>query len=65
MGAPKEGEDGLSDSGDRREGLENYLRYYYGNMNPNAKQSEIDEFVKVYSYPRTNILTYSVVNFFV
>lgn len=50
MGAPKEGEDGLSDSGDRKEGLENYLRYYYGNMNPNAKQSEIDEFVKVNMY---------------
>ena len=50
MGAPKEGEDGLSDSGDRREGLENYLRYYYGNMNPNAKQSDIDEFVRVNMY---------------
>jgi hypothetical protein len=50
MGAPKEGEDGLSDSGDRREGLENYLRYYYSNLNPNAKQSDIDEFVRVNMY---------------
>ena len=50
MGADKEGEGGFSDSGDRKEGLENYLRYYYGNMNPNANQSEIDEFVKVNMY---------------
>ena len=50
MGAPKEGEDGLSDSGDRKEGLENYLRYYYSNLNPNAKQSDIDEFVRVNMY---------------
>ena len=50
MGAPKEDEGGFSDSGDRREGLENYLRYYYSNLNPNAKQSEIDDFVKVNMY---------------
>jgi hypothetical protein len=50
MGAPKEGEGGFSDSGDRKEGLENYLRYYYSNLNPNAKQSDIDEFVRVNMY---------------
>ena len=60
MGASKEGEGGFSDSGDRREGLENYLRFYFKNLNPNAKQSEIDEFVRVNMYADGGRVDYAV-----
>jgi hypothetical protein len=60
MGAGKPKTTGFSDSEDRREGLENYLRYYYSNLNPNAKQSEIDDFVKVNMYADGGRVNYAV-----
>ena len=48
MGADKEDEIDSNLNNDKRQAeLKRYLRYYFGNMNPNAKQSEIDEFVDI------------------